>query len=153
MGLWLLRRDGNTCCGNWNCCGAGDHCCPEGETCCGSGCCPEGYMCCDGECCPDSTICGLGLSKKTDNPETLLKYGWLALSQGNWQESISYFEKGLAKFDGKPVDVLYALARMYEEMGNKQKAKETYWQLLTLLGDTSPEIQKVESRIISLENK
>lgn len=65
------------------------------------------------------------------NTEVLLKLGWLNFRQGEFQEAISFFEKGLAKFpqDGKPTDVLYALGRMYENIGQSGKAIETYEQL------------------------
>jgi tetratricopeptide (TPR) repeat protein len=87
--------------------------------------------------------------------ETLLKFGWYSFSQGKWQEAISYFEKGLAKLpnDNKPTNVLYGLARMYENTGNKTKAIETYRQLLSIMKDKEPEIQMVQTRILSLEEK
>jgi tetratricopeptide (TPR) repeat protein len=91
-----------------------------------------------------------------DNPDAQLQLGWLSFSQGKWQDSISYFEKGLEKLPAggtKPLNVLYALARMYEKTGDKIKAMDTYWQLLSLMKDEDPQIQKVENRIISLDNK
>jgi tetratricopeptide (TPR) repeat protein len=105
--------------------------------------------CCDGECIIET--CTLGMSET----ETLLKFGWYSFSQGKWQEAISYFEKGLAKLpnDNKPTNVLYGLARMYENTGNKTKAIETYRQLLSIMKDKEPEIQMVQTRILSLEEK
>jgi hypothetical protein len=103
--------------------------------------------CCDGEC--HSETCTLGMSET----ETLLKLGWSNFSKGSWQDAISSFEKGLAKLpdDSKPTNILYGLARMYESTGNKQKAEETYRQLLPLMKEETPQIQEVKSRIVSLE--
>jgi tetratricopeptide (TPR) repeat protein len=66
-----------------------------------------------------------------------------------------YFEKALEKVPpaSRPPNVLYALARMYEKEGNKPKALATYQQLPPLLEDGSPEIQKIEMRIVSLEEE
>jgi tetratricopeptide (TPR) repeat protein len=73
------------------------------------------------------------------NMETLLKLGWLNFRQGKLQEAISWFEQGLAKFpkDSRPADVTYALARMYEETGQLEKAKQTYDELLRTCNDSA----------------
>lgn len=66
--------------------------------------------------------------------------------------SIAYFEKGLKGSDGKSLNVQYALARMYEIKGNKQKAMETYWQILSLMKDEDPRIKRVIMHMTLLEN-
>jgi len=85
------------------------------------------------------------------NTEVLLKLGWLKFRQGQLQEAISFFEKGLAKFpqEGKPTDVLYALSRMYEKTGQLNKAIETYEQLQKTLsaGTQLDEVNKSIDRL------
>ena len=152
-----------TCDGHGNCpvCGGREHeeCCngecydTRTQQCCwdtGNGyICDINKVCCDGECLP--LFCILGVSET----ETLLKLGWSNFNNGNWQDAISYFEKGLAKLpdENKPTNVLYGLARMYEKAGNKQKAEKIYWQLLSLMKEETSQIQEVQFRIISLEEK
>ena len=133
-------------------------CCIDGtvQTKCGEECCTADEMCCEDHCCPQGTTCEFTLLSQPDNPDAQLQLGWFNFSQGKWQDSISYFEKGLSKLpksSSKPSNVLYALARMYEKTGDKIKAADTYWQLLSLMEDGDPQVQKVESRIISLDNE
>ncbi|MGB7581293.1 MAG: tetratricopeptide repeat protein, partial [Sedimentisphaerales bacterium] len=120
------------------------------ETCDGNGSCvvcgnDPNQFCCNGEC----------YENDDDDSEMLLQTGRLTFNQGKWQESISYFERAMTKFPAgsKPPDALYALARMYEETGDISKAMDTYGQLLTLLEDGSPVIQKVKTRIISFQEE
>jgi tetratricopeptide (TPR) repeat protein len=142
---------GNSCCiGSQACCNG---VCMDRNYrhCCGTYSCLRDEECCDGECC---SCGGSSLSLKSDSPEMLLQIGWLYFGKGNWNESISFFENGLAKLsdNNKPPDVIYALARMYEETGNKNKAIETYVNLISLIGEENPKTQKVDVRIMSLVN-
>jgi TolA-binding protein len=88
------------------------------------------------------------------NTELLLKLGWLNFRQGQLQEAISYFEKGLTKFpqNGKPADVLYALGRMYEKTGQSDKAIETYEQLQKAL-PAGPQLDEVNKSIDRLKRQ
>jgi tetratricopeptide (TPR) repeat protein len=111
--------------------------------------CDISKVCCNGEC--KSNTCTLGMSET----ETLLKLGWSNFSQGDWQEATSYFERGLAKLpnENKPTNILYGLARIYENTGNIQKAEESYLQLISLMKDETSQIQEVKSHITSLDEK
>jgi tetratricopeptide (TPR) repeat protein len=90
-----------------------------------------------------------------NNSETFLQLGWFSFNRGKWHNAISYFENGLSRLPSeiKSIDALYALARMYENMGDKQKAIENYWKLLPLIEDENPLINKVTLNITSLEEK
>ncbi len=140
--------DGRTqgCCGSTIYDRATQQCCTDTET---PYICDINKPCCNGECVEACIL--LGMSET----ETLLKLGWSNFSKGNWQDAISYFEKGLAKLpdDNKPTNALYGLARMYEKTGDKQKAEKIYRQLLSFMKEETLQIQKVKSRIIFREER
>jgi tetratricopeptide (TPR) repeat protein len=80
------------------------------------------------------------------------KLGWLNFEKGRWTEAAACFELSLEKSpeDRKPVHILYALGRAYEEIGQLDKAIQVYEDFINSVPSFDPRIEEVKARLEEL---
>lgn len=95
--------------------------------------------------------CPYKLQKLSD---ALLKLGWINFRQGDFQEAVSFFEKGLAKLpqENRPTDVLYAMGKIYENTNQPGRALEIYEQLQKML-PSGTRLDKINEAIDKLKKQ
>jgi len=84
--------------------------------------------------------------------DAAIRLGLLDFKKGQWLEAIQYFELALkkSKENRKPVHILYPLGRVYEELGQLDKAAQVYNQFITAVPPFDPRIEKVKFRLEQL---
>ena len=78
--------------------------------------------------------------------------GWLNFKRGQWVEAIQYWELSLKKSEEnrKPVHILYPLGRVYEELGQLDKAAPVYNEFLSSVHSIDSGIERVKTRLEKL---
>jgi TolA-binding protein len=87
--------------------------------------------------------------------DALFKLGWINFNKGQWNETVSYFERGLnaiSDANSYPIDVMYALGRIYDQTGNNQKAIDIYQRILSMMGDSNPEYQIINNYLTLIKS-
>jgi len=80
------------------------------------------------------------------------KLGWLNFEKGQWAKAAGCFELSLEKSpeDRKPVHILYALGRAYEEIGQLDKAAQVYNEFINTVPSIDSRVEKVRARLEQL---
>jgi len=79
--------------------------------------------------------------------------GWLTFNQARWDDAAHHFQLALDKNPPgapRPIDILYPLARAYEQTGQPDKAKELYTELLNAQSLGPASIAKIKTRLEEL---
>lgn len=92
------------------------------------------------------------LKQEPENPDALYLLCLMALHRKNTTLAYEYIAKAY-KVNPKNVDILFALARVYYEMGDYEQAKKVYGRLQTILPKTDSRWDQVEKNFQILNQK
>lgn len=92
------------------------------------------------------------LKQEPENPDALYLLCLMALHKKNTGLAYEYISRAY-KVNPKNVDILFALARVYYEMGDYEQAKKVYGRLQTILPKTDSRWDQVEKNLQILNQK